>query len=80
MGVRHRNLELDNIANATIHKRSLKSAGVGFAAGVPGGIAMAGTIPADLTQFFGHSMILAQELAYLYGHENLWLDEHNEWK
>ncbi|MFG6119315.1 hypothetical protein [Thalassobacillus sp. B23F22_16] len=41
---------------------------------------MAGTIPADLTQFFGHSMILAQELAYLYGHENLWLDEHNEWK
>ncbi|WP_273850625.1 bacteriochlorophyll 4-vinyl reductase [Guptibacillus spartinae] len=70
--------ELDNVAKAVIHKRSLKSAGLGFATGVPGGLAMAGTIPADLYQFFGNSVVLAQELAYLYGHDDLWLDEHTD--
>lgn len=68
--------EIDNIAKSIIQKRTLKSSGLSFAAGLPGGIAMAGTIPADLMQFFGNALILAQELAYIYGHEDLWLDEH----
>lgn len=33
---------------------------------------MAATIPADILQFFGMSLRLAQELSYLYGAEDLW--------
>lgn len=68
--------EIDNIAKAIIQKRTLISTGISTAAGLPGGFAMAATIPADITQFFGNSLRMAQELAYLYGHEDLWLDEH----
>jgi len=67
---------IDNIAKATVQKRTLISTGISTAAGLPGGLAMAATIPADITQFFGNSLRMAQELAYLYGHEDLWLDEH----
>ena len=33
---------------------------------------MAATVPLDITQFFGMSIRLAQELSYLYGAEDLW--------
>ena len=42
--------------------------------GLPGGIAMGATIPADTVQFFGMSLRLAQELSYLYGAQDLWKD------
>lgn len=45
-------------------------AGVGassFTVGLPGGWWMAGTIPADLTQFFWHVTVILQKLAYLHG-------------
>lgn len=35
---------------------------------------MMATIPADTLQYFGISLRLAQELAYLYGEEDLWSD------
>lgn len=35
---------------------------------------MAATIPADVMQFFGMALRLAQELAYLYGGGYLWVD------
>lgn len=35
---------------------------------------MAATIPADILQFFGMAIRLAQELSYLYGGEDLWED------
>lgn len=38
-----------------------------FVAGIPGGFAMFGTIPADVLQYHYHLLILSQELAYLYG-------------
>ncbi|XXM70729.1 bacteriochlorophyll 4-vinyl reductase [Lysinibacillus sphaericus] len=68
--------EIDNIAKSIIHKRTLTSTSLSFGAGLPGGIAMAGTIPGDVIQFYGIAMRLAQELAYLYGHHDLWLEEH----
>ena len=43
-----------------------------FAMGIPGGLAMAATVPADVLQFFGMSLRLAQELSYLYGGGDLW--------
>ena len=37
---------------------------------------MAATIPADTLQFFGVALRIAQELAYLYGFEDLWKDDN----
>lgn len=66
---------LDKIAKNLIEKRTLQSSSASFAAGLPGGIAMAATIPADTLQFFGVSLRLAQELAYLFGYKDLWVDD-----
>ncbi len=35
---------------------------------------MAATIPADVMQFFGMALKLAQELSYMYGAQDLWVD------
>ena len=64
--------EINNIANKLIIKRTSQSSMASFAAGIPGGLAMAATIPADILQFFGMSLRLAQELSYLYGADDLW--------
>ena len=45
-----------------------------FAAGLPGGFAMLGTIPADLTQYYVHAFRIMQKLAYLYGWRELLSD------
>ena len=60
------------IANKLILKRTSQSSIASFAAGIPGGLAMAATIPADVLQFFGMALRLAQELSYLYGAQDLW--------
>jgi Short C-terminal domain len=66
---------LDKVAKSLIEKRTLQSTGASFAAGIPGGLAMAATIPADTLQFYGVSLRLAQELAYLFGYKDLWEDD-----
>lgn len=68
--------ELDNLSKSIIQKRTLTSTSLSFGAGIPGGFALAGTIPADIIQFFSIALKLSQELAYLYGHQDLWLEEH----
>ncbi len=60
------------ISNKLILKRTSQSSIASFVAGIPGGLAMAATIPADVMQFFGMALRLAQELSYLYGAEDLW--------
>lgn len=64
--------KLSNLAGKLILKRTSQSSIASFAAGIPGGLAMAATIPADILQFFGMALRLAQELSYLYGAEDLW--------
>lgn len=59
-------------AHKLIQTRTALSTGASFAAGLPGGLAMAATIPADMLQFYGVSLRMAQELAYLYGESDLW--------
>lgn len=66
--------ELSNLANRLIIKRTSQSSLASFAAGIPGGLAMAATIPADIMQFFGMALKLAQELSYMYGAQDLWVD------
>ena len=58
---------IDKRADASIHSHMLKASGLSFAIGLPGGWAMAGSIPADVAQFYWHALVLAQKLAYLYG-------------
>lgn len=65
---------LTTIANKLILKRTSQSSIASFAAGIPGGLAMAAIIPADVLQFFGMALKLAQELSYLYGAQDLWQD------
>ena len=62
---------LDKVAKYTINKTTAISSGASFAAGLPGGFAMMASIPADVVQYFGMSIRLAQELAYIYGEEDL---------
>lgn len=63
---------IDSEARSAINSRTLQSSGASFLAGLPGGLAMAATIPADTLQFFSVALRLAQELAYIYGFEDLW--------
>lgn len=63
---------INKVAQSLIEKRTLQSSTASFAAGLPGGLAMAATIPADTLQFFGVALRMAQELAYLFGHKDMW--------
>ena len=62
---------IDKLADSIIKSHVLKASGISFAAGLPGGWAMAATIPADMAQYFWHVIVLAQKLAYLYGWPSL---------
>ena len=55
------------IANKVIQHETNKVSGVSFAAGLPGGFALAATIPADAVQYFAFTIRAIQEIAYLYG-------------
>src|SRR6266481_3736685 len=60
-------------ANIKWHRAGFSS--VSFASGLPGGWWIAGTVPADLTQFFWHSLVILQKLAYLYGWPELFSED-----
>lgn len=64
--------ELSKLSNKLILSRTGQSSIASFVAGIPGGLAMAATIPLDVLQFFGMAIRLAQELSYLYGSDDLW--------
>ena len=73
---------IDTLADACIRSHVFKASGASFAAGLPGGFAIAATIPADLVQLQWNALIMAQKLAYLYGWpdllENGEVDEQTE--
>lgn len=68
---------VDKVAKATINKHLLGVTGTSVVAGIPGGFAMIGTIPADITQYYYHVVIVAQKLGYIYGWPDL-LDEKQQ--
>lgn len=71
-GIKREDINL--LSKKLILTRTSQSSIASFVAGIPGGIAMAATIPADILQFFGVALRLAQELSYLYGAQDLWND------
>ena len=58
---------IDRLAEEAISYETNKSAAISFVAGIPGGFAMLGTIPAALMQYYAHALRIMQKLAYLYG-------------
>ena len=68
---------LDAIARESINLETNKSSWMSFAAGLPGGFAMVGTIPADITQYYVHAFRIMQKIAYVYGWDDF-LDDVEE--
>jgi len=68
---------LDEIALASIRFETRKSSALSFASGLPGGIALLASVPADITQFYVHAFRVMQKLAYVYGWQSL-LDDADD--
>ena len=58
---------LDSVASSCINNHLVKVTALSTVAGLPGGFVVLGTIPADMAQYYWHTFVLAQKLAYLYG-------------
>ncbi len=70
--------KLDKIAGSVVARETLKCTAASFGLGIPGGFALIGTIPADLTQYYAFSIRVIQELAYIYGWPDFELDNASE--
>lgn len=68
---------IERVAKSCINYESIKVTAISTATGIPGGLAMIGTIPADVLQYMGHLLRVMQKIIYLYGWESL-LDNNNE--
>lgn len=64
--------QLENIAKSCIDNETKKVTLISAAAGIPGGFAMLGTVPADTAQYFAHIIRILQKLIYLYGWKELY--------
>lgn len=65
-------------ANTAIAYETSKVTGLSTLSGIPGGLAMAGTVPADLAQYMGHILRIVQKLAYIYSWPDLFADDGEE--
>lgn len=70
--------DIEKIANAVIQNERLKVSGISAALGTPGGAAMAATIPADIAQYYGCLLRVAQKLLYLYGFPQIEYKENEQ--
>lgn len=68
---------IDEVAERVIRFETRKSTAASFATGMPGGLAMIGTVPADVTQFYAHAFRIMQKLAYVYGWHDFIKDTEN---
>ena len=66
---------INNIADQVIQRETNKVAGISFAAGLPGGFALAAAIPADVVQYLAFTIRAIQEIAYLYGFDEFDFEE-----
>ncbi|MFD3499130.1 hypothetical protein [Streptomyces sp. NPDC058678] len=69
---------LDKVANDSIRYETGKVSALSAAAGIPGIFALPATVPADMAQYFGHMLRIAQKLAYLYSWPDLFSDEGDD--
>lgn len=69
---------ITEVANDSVKYETAKATALSAAAGIPGGLAMIGTVPADLAQYFGHMLRISQKLAYIYSWPDLFTDDSDE--
>lgn len=69
---------IDRLARQCIRYHTALATTASTVVGLPGGLAMAATMPADLTQYFYHVFVLSQKLAYLYGYPDFFADLESE--
>jgi len=69
---------ITDIANTSITYETSKVTGISAIAGIPGGLALFGTVPADMAQYVGHMLRIAQKLAYIYSWPDLFGDDASE--
>jgi len=69
---------IDKAAMDSIRYETAKVTALSAAAGIPGGLALFGTVPADFAQNFAHVLRIAQKLAYLYSWPNLFTEDGKE--
>lgn len=69
---------IDKLARQCIRYHTTLATATSTVVGLPGGLAMAATMPADLTQYFYHVFVLSQKLAYLYGYPDFFEDRFDE--
>ncbi|MFJ9564826.1 hypothetical protein ACIRQQ_32920 [Streptomyces fuscichromogenes] len=69
---------LDKAANDSIRYETAKVSALSAAAGMPGVFALPATVPADMAQYFGHMLRIAQKLAYLYSWPDLFSDDGDD--
>jgi hypothetical protein len=64
--------EINKIAELCIKYETNRVTIISGAAGIPGGFAMIGTVPADTVQYFAHIVRVLQKLVYLFGWRELY--------
>lgn len=64
--------QLEKIAKSCIKYETNKVTMISAVAGIPGGLAMLGTVPADMAQYFAHIIRILQKLIYLYGWKEIY--------
>lgn len=68
---------IDKIADQVIKYERNCVSGISTALGMPGGLAMAATIPTDIAQYYGYMLRATQKLMYLYGFPEIDTSEKN---
>ena len=68
---------IERAARGVINSHLTTATVISTAAGIPGGPAMAATMPADIAQYYWHVLVVAQKLGYLYGWPDL-LDDKGQ--
>lgn len=69
------NEEVDKIVDDVILFERNAVSGISAALGMPGGVSMASTIPADIAQYYGYMLRTAQKMLYLYGFPEIFEQE-----
>lgn len=70
--------DINRIADEVIKFERNCVSGISAALGMPGGAAMAATIPADIVQYYGYMLRATQKLLYLYGFPEIDFEERGQ--
>jgi hypothetical protein len=68
---------MDKVANEAITYHQNIATSLSFVAGIPGGLTMLATVPADIAQYYYHLIVVAQKIAYIYGMADLGISDDN---